>query len=261
MNNFICHKCGNHFNKKYNLNRHLNRLIDCVSGSKTKREYSKYSCKYCDRGFTRKDSFDRHVSPCKKKYISKKKKLDNKKITNNGNKNVLNNGNHNHSIVTYKSPNSNNNTIVNLVVFPKEDITKLDYIDLKKLFNTKENLIQALTKTINFNPHKPENHNILYSDLKSTYGEVFQDDKWVKRKIDEILDILIDARVDNFNNILNDMGNFLSEKTQQKIQDTIENFDYSKPNYRKRLKVYLKPIIYNHRDMILKTKKLSVTKK
>jgi hypothetical protein len=53
------------------------------------------------------------------------------------------------------------------------------------------------------------------------------------------------------------MGDFFNKKTRSRIKETIENFDYKKPNARKKLKTYLKPILYNHKDMIIKTRKLT----
>ena len=53
------------------------------------------------------------------------------------------------------------------------------------------------------------------------------------------------------------MEDFLNKKTREKIKDTIEHMDYRKPGTRKKLKSYLKPILYNHRDLIIKTRKLT----
>ncbi|XWV26673.1 hypothetical protein QJ857_gp0387 [Tupanvirus soda lake] len=53
------------------------------------------------------------------------------------------------------------------------------------------------------------------------------------------------------------MKDFLNKKTRNKIKQTIENFDYSKPGARKKIRSYLKPILYNHKDMIIKTRKLT----
>lgn len=53
------------------------------------------------------------------------------------------------------------------------------------------------------------------------------------------------------------MKDFLNKKTREKIEETIKHMDYSKPNARKKLKSYLKPILYNHKNMIIKNKKIN----
>lgn len=51
------------------------------------------------------------------------------------------------------------------------------------------------------------------------------------------------------------MKDFLNEKTQTRIRRAIENADYSQPDARKKLISYIKPILYNNKEMIIKTRK------
>lgn len=218
-------------------------------GSKTAKKNTNYVCKDCDRTFTRADSLKKHINlgRCKKQktkvtgnknMVLEKNKIGNKCVI--GNKNTVNNG-----------------VVINLVVFAKDGIGDMTYEELLVLLGSKNNLIEELTKVVNLNPEKPQHHNILYSDMKSTYGEVYENNKWVKKKINEILEKLIDAKMDDLNDILTEMGEYLNEKTINRIKYTIESTDYSKPDARKKLKTYLKPILYNNKDIILKTKKLT----
>ena len=55
----------------------------------------------------------------------------------------------------------------------------------------------------------------------------------VSKKISDLIDILIDAKLEDLNGILNEME-FLSKKTKNKIKDTITSLDYTKPNARKK---------------------------
>ena len=68
-----------------------------------------------------------------------------------------------------------------------------------------ENLVQYLIKTVNFNPKKPQHHNILYKNLSSVYGKSYQEGGWIDKKISEIIDMLIDAKLEDLNDILNEM--------------------------------------------------------
>ena len=237
---YTCNKCGSNFAKKYDLNRHKNRITDCVSGSKTKKKIKSYHCKYCKKSFNRKDNMNRHMSTCLKKTeikISKSKNV----IVNNGDNNVALN---------------NSNVYINLVIFAKDGVKNISQKDLGDILRSNKNLFESMISNVNFNPEKPEHHNVYCSDLKSAYGVVYENKKWVTKKIDEILDLLLDAKIEDLNEILNEMGVFLNKKTRQRIKETIENADYSKPNCRKKLKMYIKPLLYNNKEMIIKTRKL-----
>lgn len=88
-------------------------------------------------------------------------------------------------------------------------------------------------------------------------GQVFESKKWTKMKITEILDRLIDSKISDLNSVLDEYHIVLNKKTRNKIKEAIENFDHTKPNARNKLKTYLKPILNTHRDIILKTQKMT----
>jgi DNA-directed RNA polymerase subunit RPC12/RpoP len=253
--NYNCKKCNKSFTKKYNLLRHINNCN--YSGSKTMKKYD-YKCNKCGINFTRKDSLTRHIN---KKICNKKKKQNNVKLSGNNNKQKIINGdmkcdktNINNVI---KSLNSNNIYNIILFSFGKDGIKNLNSKDYSQIFNSNKNVIESIISNVNLNPDKPQHHNVYYGDIKSLYGEIYENKKWIKMKIDEILDTLIETKLTDLNDILNDMGDILNKKTRNKIKETIENFDYTKPGARKKLKTYLKPILYNHKDIIIKTRKLT----
>lgn len=253
MTSNICDNCGKEFSRIYDLKRHQNRVTNCVSGSKTNKKVAKYKCGYCKNSFNRKDSLKRHKNTCKAK-LKLSIKHGSKTIKNSGdNNNIINNEINN---ITYNDIQHADNVNINLVVFAKDGIEHLNYNELKKLFGSDENLIQGLIRIVNLNPDKPEHHNIYFPDLKSTHGEVFENETWIKKKIDEILDVLVDAKLEDLNEILNNFT-FLNKSTRNKLKETIESFDYSKPKARKKLKSYLKPILNNNKNMILKTRTLT----
>ncbi|AYV85153.1 MAG: hypothetical protein Satyrvirus5_18 [Satyrvirus sp.] len=261
MTEYICKKCKQNFTTKRNLQRHKNNLFDCVTGSKSKRKRISFKCQFCNMKYTRKDTLQKHLKKCK--YVTKKNnKINNKTINKNSNNktsNNTNNKNSNNNSNNSNNKNSNNKNYYNisLIVFAKDGIKSISPKDLADILKSNCNLFESMISNVNLNPNKPQHHNICYTDIKSSYGEVYEDKKWVKKKIDEILDILLDAKIEDLNEIVNEMGDFLSKKAREKIKNAIENMDYSKPGYRKNLKSYLKPILYNHKDMIIKTRKLT----
>ena len=256
-NNYECKKCNKKFTMKHNLTRHLNNCNK--GGSKTNKKHL-YNCSKCGTGFTRKDALTRHIN---KKTCIKNKKQCNNKINGNNNKqkNVINNKNvKNNKNVTVGNNNNmlvNSPVMINLVLFTKDGIENISRKELAKILTSNKNLFESIISSVNLNPDKPQHHNVYYGDIKSSYGEVYEKNKWVKMKIDEILDSLIEAKIDDLNLILNDMQDILNKKTRNKIREAIENADYTKPGTRKKLKSYLKPILYNHKDIIIKTRKLT----
>jgi hypothetical protein len=238
------------FDQKIAFDRHKNRKVKCkINGGSKSMKILEHKCNYCKKKFSRKDSLNRHFSTCKVK---------NKKINNKKTKNIMVNGNDNISIPGNNNIALNKSTIhVNLIVFAKDGIKNISPKDLAKIIGSKNNVIESIISNVNLNPDKPQHHNIYYGDTKSSYGEVYENNTWIRKKIDEILETLIEAKIGDLNEILNDMSDFLNQKAIKKIKETIENMDYTRPGARKKLKAYLKPIIYNHKDMIIKTRKLS----
>lgn len=259
IGNFICKKCEKEFNTKYHLNRHLNRTTDCVTGSKSNKTKKIHVCLYCNGKYSRKDALDRHKKTCKKKLI----KLENYKI-NGRNINVTNskNGKNCHNNNSNNNNNNNNGYInnkinINLIVFAKDGIKNITIDDLTEILKSNESILESMIKNVNLNPRKPQHHNVLYKDMKIPCGEVYENGEWVSKKIDDILETLIIAKIDDLEEILDTMGDILSKKSRNKIKEAIKNVDLKKPGARKKLKSYLRPILYNSRDLIIKTRKLT----
>src|SRR5271155_5436037 len=114
---------------------------------------------------------------------------------------------------------------------------------------------------VNFDPNKPQHHNVYYPDIKSTYGEVFEDQQWTKKKINEILNTLIDAKREDLNNILNEMSELFNEETINKIKRVLKNTDYTRLDCRKKLMSYLKPILCNKKGIVEKTRNMMTNNK
>jgi len=238
MVEYKCNKCNKIFNKHDGYQKHKNRTSKCQSNNKLTKEII-HKCNECKKIYSRKDSLIRHLKICK----------GNIKISKSKNTTVVI-GNKNTTLI--KSPIN-----INLIVFTKDGVKNISPKDLADIFKSDRNIIENMISKVNLNPAKPEHHNVYYSDMKSSYGEVYENKKWIKKKIDEILNTLVDTKIEDLNEILNDMNDFLNKKTRNKIKASIEKIDYSKPGARKKLISYLKPILYNHKDMIIKTRKLT----
>jgi hypothetical protein len=262
----FCHKCKKYFKNKYTLKRHQENSQNCnISGSKTNK-INYFPCKNCPKKFTRKDSLRKHIDLGRCGGLKQRNKIK-------GNNNIpINNNvegdNNNIQNCIFKNP-----VTINLMYFGEDGVKNLTYDEINNLMGSDENLVQYLIKAVNLNPKKPQHHNILYTNLSSTYGKSYQNGGWVDKKISELISMLIDAKLvehplnlpvimllcniirdkEDLNDILNEMD-FLSKKTKKKIKDTIISLDCDKPGNRKKLASYIRPILYHHREMIEKTK-------
>jgi len=240
MVEYKCKKCRKVFSNKTDYERHLNRKTEC-NGSKTNKKVKTVKCNNCKKKLSRKDALIRHLRTCKKKN----KEVIMEKI-NNGVENKIDIEGNNNKIEN-KITNTTNNITINMG-------PDCSMEDLKKILKS-GNLFEGIILVINFNPEKPQHHGMYWEDTKSAYGKIYENDKWVTKKINEIMEKLLDAKVEDLNMILNEMEDFLNDKTVKKIKETLETVDFSKSDSRKKLKTYLKPILYDNKDMVIETRK------
>lgn len=201
------------------------------------------SCEHCGKEFSRRDALTRHTAQGKCTNATVNMEYSKESV------NVM--GDHNETNVNSK------NVYINLIVFTKDGIQNISPKDLAEILRSSESVIGGILSNVNLNPEKPQHHNILYGDSKSAYGEVYENGQWAKNKISEILDMIIDAKITDLNDILNDMNDFLDKKTRRKIEKAIEKAEYNNPEERKKLKSYLKNLLYERKDLIIKTRKIT----
>nr|AEX62211.1 hypothetical protein mv_R6 [Moumouvirus Monve] len=245
---YTCGNCRKEFDRKSNYDRHLNRTKSCIknsSGSKTTKKVIDHICKSCSRIFSRKDSLTRHTKICKGPIIKKKV---NKKNTS-GKKNIV-------AIDSKNCNNNNNNKTYNIILnFGTSATNDLSRNDIISFLKSNTGVIEKFIEITNFNPNKPQHHNVYYPDIKSGYGIIYKDKKWTKKRIHEIVSKLLDSKVEDLNTIVNELSDCLNQKSINKIKNAIKDADFSKPGTRKKLISYIKPILYENKDMIIKTRK------
>lgn len=234
MVGYACKKCKRIFDQKTDYNRHMNRKTDCTKikyGSKIGKK--DHVCEECKKDFTREYSLKRHMNICKGKQVI----------------NITTNRDYNEKCTV------NNNTTIKikelkLAVFGKEGVEHITLKDLTAMLNSKTGLIESLVEKINFDPNKPEFHNIYVGDVKSGYGDIYEKKGWKTRNINEILNTVIDAKTEDINEILENYGDVLNDKTKEKLKDTVKTQDYKNIKSRKLMKRYLKAVLFNGSKMI-----------
>jgi len=245
----------------------------------------KFKCNFCQKTFTMNKNLKRHLkSTCKIKIeierqkevifiglLEKMKTMENKmsdmdkmknKIDELENENfrlhTINNTNNNTSNVNSHNQITNNNIInIQLVAFGKEDKEQLTNLELFKIIKKGFKSVPEFVKVLHFDENHPENHNIFIPNMRDGYVMIFDGEKW------NLLD-----RVETIENLFDDGRNFLAEKKEQikrllsdknrKVLIKFDRFDHDIdhcPAKKSEILTDIKLLLYNNKDIALKTKR------
>lgn len=254
---FDCDICGKSFTTKYNRDLHV---------SKKSCKDANVNCEYCDKSFTTTMSKNRHIkNSCKNKPDGDKEKIyeqllvmkneieqlkkENKKLRKIQNNGIVAHNSTINSMTNHGTVNNINNIL--LIGYGKEDISKIDKNDLLKGIRSGFNSTLKLTDSIHFNPKFPEYHNVYISSMKNKYAMMYDGDDWTLVTKDELIDKLYDDKKNYIEENLDDFIESLSESQKKALERWMElDDDHIKV---KQIKEKLKLLLYNKRDVPLKT--------
>jgi hypothetical protein len=246
-------------------------------------ESNHFSCRYCNRYFSSRQSRHRHETKfCKQNEIVPYEKLadlmnlkdkelgvKDKKILEHSEKidklerkidslmqQLQMTGINNHGVQNIANGNQTNNTI-QLLNYNQTDYEFLTHRDFIRCFQDNNHCVKALIEKVHFNKKKPENMNIYVSCLKGKYVMVYRDNKWQirdrKAQIDDlydanelVLDNWFDEYSEKYPHIIQSFQRYLKNKDED---DTIV----------KKVKDELLLMLYNKRDMVEETRSLVST--
>jgi hypothetical protein len=288
---FNCKFCDKNYSTKGNLKRHeekCNKNESCGSNNdniyntlKSSNTNSGCICNYCNQTFTLVQNLQRHFkNRCivKKQVDSAKKEIymdlinnlqventklkDELKITKNmpvsqSTININNNISNNINNTINNFTNNTNNTInIQLVAFGSEDKSLISNSEIFGLLKKGFKCVPELVKLLYFDENKPENHNIYIPSISRNYVMIYDGENWgLKDKEDTVENIFNDGR--DFLVIKRDeFEDMLDEKYKKRLQkfDRFDNeIDVAEPK-RNEILDDIKLILYNKKNMVLKTK-------
>jgi hypothetical protein len=230
---YICLFCDGKFSTKGNVTKHLNNV--CHIKKKLEKDKEKIS--------SDKKNYENNILSEDKKEIKLLRKTIAKLLKNNSPNITINNNNITQNI-------TNNNLMINLNSFGKEDLSHITIEDYKKYLNGFFRGFIEFIEKIHFDETAPQNQNICITNLKSKYLSVFDDGKWLTKEKNDIIDNLITKKY----NILSDKCEELDE-AKQLSKKTIDNFsefgeNYDNPEAQKNTKTDIMLMIYNNKDKI-----------
>jgi hypothetical protein len=185
--------------------------------------------------------------------------------------NITNNNNSTNTQNTNNTTNNTNNTINNTqnntLNLNNYDNPNCDFLTMEQknkfLKDRYKGLIDFIT-FVYFNEAYPENHTILYTNLRSKFGHIYKNNKWFIEEIDMIADKLNGYSFDKLSGHLDTIKEDKDKAIKyEKVIDRGEKFveHFSSNDSTKESRTNIKKLIYNNKDLIGKTKEKTVKNK
>jgi hypothetical protein len=179
--------------------------------------------------------------------------------TNSHNSNSHNNNNNNNT-------NSNNTNTIQIIInnYETPDTSFLTDEQKTKFLKDRYKGIIDFIEQVYFNKEHPENHSAYISNLRSKFGQVYKNNKWVVEETDVIADKLNKNGFDSISNHLDELIKNDPNKNNYKkeIDGGLKFTDhYISNDTSKESRTAIKKTLYNNRDIILETKNISKLKK
>jgi hypothetical protein len=199
MEIYRCEKCKYVTSDKTKYTRHKTArkhknnatLEQPICNPNENEDVDKYVCKDCNTKCSFRQSYERHRKyNCKVLKRLEEMSLEIEELKNKSN-HITNN-----STNSYNNVNSHNNITNNIkiVSFRNEDLSFLTDKDILHCLSKTPYCVAEITKLINCNPNKPENHNILITNLRSKTLQVYENDRLVTKDTDDTLDTMFQER-------------------------------------------------------------------
>lgn len=249
---------------KQTLIRHLERKKECeTKNADTSREIllgelqttitmkaSTYRCDHCNRTFNNKSSKYRHLHVCKAKR--KNDELERLKQEIEMLKSRMDLGGN----TTINNNITNNNTVNNFNIVLREFNTEtLDHLPKEFLTNCFMNKdIPMLIENIFFDKDCPENHNVRLKSLRYKMMQVFQDNKWVTKQSDDVLNQLVDKGSTilkkHYRKNTKDIEDDMTEEEINEVLDWLYGIVKDNDKIRKPIKDALLAMMDNYRSQL-----------
>ena len=271
----------------HNIPNYTN-LTKTLSNSDDLCKSAKVNCTYCLKIFSCKSSLTRHKTRCKiKKLIdednnNKERLIDlllkekeqlieeNRKQreefkreiedlrnmimeSHKRRSKIINNSNNITNTITNNTINNTQNNII--VKFGRENINLLTEAEKYSICNSGYMAIKNLIEKLHFNDRIPEHHNVYISNKKMDHALVYDGSKFNMSKLEDILRELLNNSTLNLEDLMDEID--LDDKKKMILEKIMDKIDSSTdPEFIKEKKEEIKYILYNNKDLVIKTHEL-----
>jgi hypothetical protein len=142
---------------------------------------------------------------------------------------------------------NSHNTQININNFGKEDTSHITPKYLTNLLKFSANgAIPQLAKEIHFNDKYPENRNIKITNKKFPYVSVYEDNRWMYKKKDEVLEDIVETNFEILDEHFEDFGYDDLNKRQQDRYKDFKNKMEGEGTIKKKQKEDIELLILNY---------------
>lgn len=256
MVTYECDKCNKSFNHKSDYNKHINRKIPCISNEFINMKNNKISeleqkiielekiMKDKDQIILEKDRIIQENIRVYEKNIEILKQLQIEKNKPNiiTNYNNCNNTSYNNTITIYN--------------FGKENISELTDKEKLSILNSGNYCLTQLIKLIHNNDRLPHYKNIAITNCRDNNGFVIENNKWIRKPLDEILDKEVISRMDDMQALIDQEKIKDQSINAHLVQKKIDNYLEDSDKFISDHKLDIKNTLYNNtKNNYKKTKK------
>jgi hypothetical protein len=269
-----CLYCQHIFSTKGNLKNHiyshceirkkkienLEKIKDELMKIKNNLEYNNISDEDCEFDETLDNKTLRKMLH---KLTKEVEKLSSKQSSSTPQQSIQTQNNvNNQQIIENQNNNITNNIQINQINLNNYDNPNCDFLTIEQknkfLKDRYKGLIDFITY-VYFNESYPENHTILYTNLRSKFGHIYKNNKWMIEEIDMIADKLNDYSFDKLSEHLDTIKDNTDKTITSKYEKDIEKGEkfiehYTSNDVTKQSRTNIKKIIYNNKDLVIKTR-------
>jgi len=256
MSKYICDKCGKHFDRKYNYQRHINdtkkpcislippidtKSIDSEEEEETKK--NQHICPYCEKTYSAKYNLNKHLKKCllatKAIQINdEKEKMYKERI-----------GHLEHQVLelTKKIGNTYSYNInqhldqsvhqqnIQINSYGNENLNYITPSEVEKLISHPSTCLPQFIKMVHYHEEHPENHNVVIDNIKENVIKTLKDkNNWNASKFEEFVERFAIEKYDQLCDLYTSNEVNVDEVVRDKFETWADQFDYVESQTRKK---------------------------
>lgn len=276
MSQYKCDRCDRLFTRKENLAKHtLNNVCVGKRYESVIDSNNQFKCEFCGKTFTTSTSMYRHVNhTCKIKktedrnrdqiyerlvalekrsseFEQENKQLKKKMVTLEKNTQEQSTVTNNTTLNTNNTNNINNGIVahINLIGYGKEDLSKIDKMDILRAIQSGYDSTIKLTETLHFNPKYPEYHNIYITNVKDKYAMMYDGKDWNLTMKEELINKIYDDKKNYIEENIDEFIESLTTSRKKALDRWLETDDADERIIK--VKNEIKLLLYNKRNLII----------